>query len=65
MRKRRRRGPAGRLQGLQLLRPRPCSPRLAVPYLPNNPPRWPEVVQAIRKILIKYAEGANKWRARR
>jgi len=35
--------------------------KLAVPYLPNNPPRWPEVVQAIRKILIKYAEGANKW----
>ena len=39
----------------------PMFSKLAVPYLPNNPPRWPEVVQAIRKILIKYAEGANKY----
>jgi sulfite reductase beta subunit len=39
----------------------PMFSKLAVPYLPNNPPRWPEVVHAIRKILIKYAEGANKW----
>ena len=39
----------------------PAFSRLAVPYLPNNPPRWPETVQAIRKILTKYAEGANKW----
>ncbi|MGP8051937.1 MAG: dissimilatory-type sulfite reductase subunit beta [Desulfobaccales bacterium] len=39
----------------------PMFSKLAVPYLPNNPPRWPEVVQSIRKILIKYTEGANKW----
>jgi dissimilatory sulfite reductase beta subunit len=39
----------------------PMFSKLAVPYLPNNPPRWPEVVQAVRKILIKYAEGANKF----
>ena len=39
----------------------PMFSKLAVPYLPNNPPRWPEVVGAIRKILIKYAEGANKF----
>ncbi len=39
----------------------PTFSKLAVPYLPNNPPRWPEVVAAIRKILIKYAEGANKF----
>jgi sulfite reductase beta subunit len=39
----------------------PMFSKLAVPYLPNNPPRWPEVVAAIRKILVKYAEGANKW----
>jgi sulfite reductase beta subunit len=39
----------------------PMFSKLAVPYLPNNPPRWPEVVQSIRKILTKYAEGANKW----
>ena len=39
----------------------PMFSRLAVPYIPNNPPRWPEAVQTIRKILIKYAEGANQW----
>jgi len=39
----------------------PMFSKLAVPYLPNNPPRWPEVVQAVRKIIIKYAEGANKF----
>jgi sulfite reductase beta subunit len=39
----------------------PIFSKLAVPYLPNNPPRWPEVVTAIRKILTKYAEGANKY----
>jgi sulfite reductase beta subunit len=39
----------------------PMFSRLAVPYIPNNPPRWPETVAAIRKILLKYAEGANKW----
>jgi sulfite reductase beta subunit len=39
----------------------PMFSKLAVPYLPNNPPRWPEVVQAVRKIINKYAEGANKW----
>ncbi|OGP74440.1 MAG: sulfite reductase, dissimilatory-type beta subunit [Deltaproteobacteria bacterium RBG_13_58_19] len=39
----------------------PMFSKLAVPYLPNNPPLWPETVKAIRKILTKYAEGANKW----
>ncbi len=39
----------------------PMFSKLAVPYLPNNPPRWPEVVKAIHKILTKYVEGANKW----
>ncbi|MGQ9688530.1 MAG: dissimilatory-type sulfite reductase subunit beta [Desulfobaccales bacterium] len=39
----------------------PMFSRLAVPWIPNNPPRWPEVVQTIRKILIKYAENANKY----
>ena len=32
--------------------------RLVVPYLPNNPPRWPEVVNTIKKIVdtwVKYA----------
>jgi sulfite reductase beta subunit len=39
----------------------PAFSRLAVPYLPNNPPLWPEVVAAIRKILVTYEKGANKW----
>jgi dissimilatory sulfite reductase beta subunit len=39
----------------------PAFSRLAVPYIPNNPPLWPETVAAIRKMLIKYAEGANKY----
>ncbi|MGO9578002.1 MAG: dissimilatory-type sulfite reductase subunit beta, partial [Desulfobaccales bacterium] len=39
----------------------PMFSKLAVPYLPNNPPRWPEVVKAVRKIITKYAEGANKF----
>ncbi len=34
--------------------------KLAIPFLPNNPPRWPEVTKAIRTIIEKYAEGANK-----
>jgi len=39
----------------------PMFSRLAIPYIPNTPPRWPETVAAIRKILLKYVEGANKW----
>jgi len=39
----------------------PMFSRLAVPYIPNTPPRWPETVATIRKMLIKYAEGANKY----
>jgi dissimilatory sulfite reductase beta subunit len=39
----------------------PMFSRLAVPWIPNNPPKWPETVAAIRKIFLKYAEGANKF----
>jgi sulfite reductase beta subunit len=39
----------------------PAFSRLAIPYIVNNPPRWPEAVAAIRNILIKYAEGALKY----
>ncbi len=39
----------------------PMFSRLAVPYIKNDPPRWPDVVQTIRRILTKYAEGALKW----
>ena len=39
----------------------PMFSRLAVPYIPNDPPRWPDTVATIRKILVKYAEGALKY----
>jgi sulfite reductase beta subunit len=38
----------------------PAFSKLAIPYLPNTPPRWPETVKAIRNIVEKYAEGARK-----
>jgi dissimilatory sulfite reductase beta subunit len=39
----------------------PAFSKLAIPFLPNNPPRWPETVDAIKNIVGKYAEGANKF----
>jgi sulfite reductase beta subunit len=39
----------------------PMFSRLAVPYIPNDPPLWPDTVATIRKIVIKYAEGAMKY----
>jgi sulfite reductase beta subunit len=33
--------------------------RVVVPYLPNNPPRWPEVVGTIKHILEVYADNAR------
>ncbi len=38
----------------------PAFSKLAIPYLPNTPPRWPETVDAIKHIVEKYAEGAKK-----
>jgi dissimilatory sulfite reductase beta subunit len=35
--------------------------RLAIPYLPNNPPRWPEVVDAVVNIVKVYTENARKF----
>jgi sulfite reductase beta subunit len=34
--------------------------KLAVPFIPNNPPRWPEVVEAVKKIVEAYAANARK-----
>jgi sulfite reductase beta subunit len=34
--------------------------KLAIPFLPNNPPRWPEVVDAVKNIIEVYAAGARK-----
>jgi sulfite reductase beta subunit len=38
----------------------PMFSRLAIPFLPNNPPRWPEVVGAVRNIVEVYAKHAQK-----
>jgi sulfite reductase beta subunit len=35
--------------------------KLAIPFLPNNPPRWPEVVDAVVNIVEVYAAGAKKF----
>ncbi len=35
--------------------------KLVIPYLPNNTPRWPEVVEAVKKILEAYAADALKY----
>ena len=35
--------------------------KLAIPYLPNNPPRWPEVVDAVEHIVDVYAKNARKY----
>jgi sulfite reductase beta subunit len=37
----------------------PMFSRLAIPYIPNNPPRWPEVVSAIKNIVEVYASHAR------
>jgi len=42
-------------------RTEPTFSKLAIPYLPNNPPRWPEVVGAVRKIVEVWADGAHKY----
>jgi sulfite reductase beta subunit len=40
-------------------RTQPMFSKLAVPYLPNNPPRWPEVTQAVRKLVEVWIENAQ------
>lgn len=42
-------------------RTEPMFSKLAIPFLPNNPPRWPEVVQAVRTIVEVWADGAKKY----
>ena len=39
----------------------PAFMKLAVWGIPNNPPRWPEVSVAVRKILAAYKEGGKPW----
>ncbi len=38
----------------------PMFSRLVIPWIPNNPPRWPEVVGAIKNIVEVYAQNARK-----
>jgi sulfite reductase beta subunit len=42
------------------MRSNPKFSKLAVPWIPNNPPRWPEVTDAIKTILNAYIDGARK-----
>jgi len=35
--------------------------KLVIPFLPNNPPRWPEVVSAVKHIVEVYAKDAKKY----
>ena len=42
-------------------RTEPTFSKLAIPFLPNNPPRWPEVVQAVRKMVDVWAENARSF----
>jgi len=42
-------------------RSEPRFSKLAVPFLPNNPPRWPEVVGAVRNIVEVWVDGARKY----
>ncbi len=37
----------------------PAFSRLVIPYLPNNPPRWPEVVEAVRNIVDVWIRDAR------
>ena len=39
----------------------PMFSKLAVPYIPNNPPRWPELVEAVKNIVEVYAANARKY----
>jgi sulfite reductase beta subunit len=35
--------------------------KVVVPYLPNNPPRWPEVTSTIKRIVDVYSREARKY----
>ncbi len=42
-------------------RSEPMFTKLAIPFIENNPPRWPEVTSAVKKIVEVYAEGAQRY----
>ncbi len=39
----------------------PMFSKLAVPYIPNNPPRWPEVVDTVKNLVLVWAENAKPY----
>jgi sulfite reductase beta subunit len=42
-------------------RSEPAFSKLAIPFLPNNPPRWPEVVEAVTKLVDVWAANARPY----
>ena len=39
----------------------PMFSKLAIPYLPNTPPRWPEVTGAVKNLVEVWAKNARKY----
>ena len=39
----------------------PMFSKLAIPFIPNDPPRWPQVVSAVKRIVEVYAANARKF----
>lgn len=39
----------------------PMFSKLAIPFLPNNPPRWPEVTSAVKNLVELWAKNARKY----
>jgi sulfite reductase beta subunit len=39
----------------------PMFSKLAIPFLPNNPPRWPEVTSAVKNLVELWANNARKY----
>jgi dissimilatory sulfite reductase beta subunit len=42
-------------------RSEPKFSKLAIPFLPNNPPRWPEATEAVARIVDVYATHARRF----
>ena len=42
-------------------RSQPMFSKLAIPWLPNNPPRWPEVTDAVKNLVEVWAENARPY----
>ena len=42
-------------------RTEPTFSKLAIPFIPNNPPRWPEVTEAVRNLVDVWANNARKF----